>query len=71
MNFDHTFQTKPASETMAEQMLITKAQSAIVIQPLSEPPSVEFLDLHPAARPTTSPTVFAKVAGRDLILQPQ
>jgi hypothetical protein len=31
MNFDHTFQTKPANETIAEQMLITKAQSATVI----------------------------------------
>jgi hypothetical protein len=31
MNFDQTFQTKPASDTIAEHMLITSAQSAVVI----------------------------------------
>src|ERR1700716_2928573 len=37
MNFDQTFQTKPANETTAEQMLITRAQSAVVtsISPLA------------------------------------
>src|SRR5258707_3675917 len=33
MNFDQTFQTKPANETTAEQMLITRAQSAVVTSP--------------------------------------
>jgi len=29
MNVDQTFQTKPASDTIAEHILITKAQSAV------------------------------------------
>jgi hypothetical protein len=31
MNFDQTFQTKPASEMAAERMLMTRAQSAVCI----------------------------------------